>query len=66
MSHQMFVCAAGPHFCICLVLLVMSMLLSMVLTRIAKDGTFIFCSCTKWSVLGNTAKKREEEDEGEE
>ncbi|KAF7668260.1 hypothetical protein LDENG_00024550 [Lucifuga dentata] len=31
------------HFCICLTLLVLSMLVSMLLTRVAKDGSFIFC-----------------------
>lgn len=57
------VCAAGTHFCVCLILLVLSMLVSMVLTRLAKDGSIIFCCCTKGSVPGNKAEK---EDEGEE
>ncbi|XP_061702466.1 5-hydroxytryptamine receptor 3A-like [Syngnathoides biaculeatus] len=31
------------HFCVCLVMLVVSMLVSMVLTRVAKDGGLVFC-----------------------
>ncbi|XP_019752906.1 5-hydroxytryptamine receptor 3A-like [Hippocampus comes] len=31
------------HFCVCLVMLVVSMLVSMVLTRVAKDGGLFFC-----------------------
>lgn len=37
--------------------------MSMVLTRLAKYGSIIFCCCTKGSVPGNKAEK---EDEGEE
>ncbi|XP_070780086.1 5-hydroxytryptamine receptor 3A-like [Enoplosus armatus] len=48
------------HFCICLVLLVLSMLVSMVLTRLAKDGSLIFCCCSKEPV---PEKKQETEDE---
>ncbi|XP_077590298.1 5-hydroxytryptamine receptor 3A-like isoform X2 [Stigmatopora nigra] len=31
------------HFCVCLVMLVVSMLVSMVLTRVAQDGGLVFC-----------------------
>ncbi|KAM9346647.1 5-hydroxytryptamine receptor 3A-like [Symphorus nematophorus] len=49
------------HFCICLVFLVLSMLVSLVLTRLAKDGSLIFCCCADESVPEN--KQREKEDE---
>ncbi|XP_051243898.1 5-hydroxytryptamine receptor 3A-like isoform X1 [Dicentrarchus labrax] len=49
------------HFCVCLVLLVLSMLVSLVLTRLAKDGSIIFSCCTKGPV-----PKKEEENEDEE
>ncbi|XP_042361592.1 5-hydroxytryptamine receptor 3A-like [Plectropomus leopardus] len=52
-----------PHFCVCLVLLVLSMLVSMVLTRLAKDGSFIFSCCSKHSVQGKTGKKEKTDDE---
>ncbi|XP_044187990.1 5-hydroxytryptamine receptor 3A-like [Thunnus albacares] len=51
------------HFCICLIFLVLSMLVSLVLTRVAKDGSLIFCCWSKGSVLGNTGDKEEKEDE---
>ncbi|XP_075880452.1 5-hydroxytryptamine receptor 3A-like [Nelusetta ayraudi] len=35
------------HFCICLIFLVASMLLSMIVTRMAKEGGIMFCCCTK-------------------
>nr|XP_046271508.1 5-hydroxytryptamine receptor 3A-like [Scatophagus argus] len=52
------------HFCVCLVLLVLSMLVSMVLTRLASDGTFLFC-CTKGLLPENKRKKREEKEDEE-
>ncbi|XP_070836824.1 5-hydroxytryptamine receptor 3A-like [Chaetodon trifascialis] len=51
------------HFCICLVLMVFSMLVSLVLTRVAKDGSLILCCCRKGSTPENTANKEEKEDE---
>ncbi|XP_035037521.2 5-hydroxytryptamine receptor 3A [Hippoglossus stenolepis] len=51
------------HFCVCLVLLVLSMLVSLVLTRVAKDGGFIFCCCPKRSGPKNTGNKDDEEDD---
>ncbi|XP_022608432.1 5-hydroxytryptamine receptor 3A-like [Seriola dumerili] len=50
------------HFCACLVLLVFSMLLSLVLTRVAKDG-LISCCWSKGPVPKNTENKEEKEDE---
>ncbi|XP_029997193.1 5-hydroxytryptamine receptor 3A-like [Sphaeramia orbicularis] len=47
------------HFCICLVTLVVSMLVSMVLTRVAKEGGIMFCCRSKCS----TRKKDKKEDE---
>ncbi|XP_056871657.1 5-hydroxytryptamine receptor 3A-like isoform X3 [Takifugu flavidus] len=47
------------HFCICLVLLVVSMLISLMLTRLAKDGTVIFCSCFRRSSSGKNADEAE-------
>lgn len=46
-------------------MLVVSMLVSMVLTRLAADGSLILC-CRKGSVREKTGKKEEKEDEGEE
>ncbi|CAJ1075123.1 -hydroxytryptamine receptor 3A-like [Xyrichtys novacula] len=37
------------HFCICLILLVLSMLVSMILTGMAKNGSLIFCCWPKRS-----------------
>ncbi|XP_060946765.1 5-hydroxytryptamine receptor 3A-like [Limanda limanda] len=51
------------HFCVCLVLLVLSMLVSMILTRVAKDGGFIFCCCPKRSGPKNKVNKDDEEDD---
>ncbi|KAK5914005.1 hypothetical protein CgunFtcFv8_008475 [Champsocephalus gunnari] len=45
------------HFCICLVLLVFSMLVSLVLTRLAKDGSLIFFCGSKGTVPDNTEVK---------
>ncbi|XP_076608338.1 5-hydroxytryptamine receptor 3A-like [Chaetodon auriga] len=51
------------HFCICLVLMVFSMLVSLLLTRVAKDGSLMLCCCRKGSTPENTASKEEKEDE---
>ncbi|XP_078807041.1 ligand-gated cation channel ZACN-like [Oryzias latipes] len=52
------------HFCICLVLLVLSMLVSMVLTRLAHDGSLAFFSPSKRQAPQNT-KDNEKKDEEE-
>lgn len=65
-SLTCLVCAAGTHFCICLVFLVLSMLVSIILTRLAKDGRLIFCCWSKGSVPETTGNVEEKEDEGEE
>nr|XP_033501210.1 5-hydroxytryptamine receptor 3C-like [Epinephelus lanceolatus] len=49
------------HFCICLVLLVVSMLASMVMTRLAKDGSLILCCCSPVQ----RKKKDDEEDKAD-
>ncbi|XP_053708236.1 5-hydroxytryptamine receptor 3A-like isoform X1 [Synchiropus splendidus] len=46
------------HFCICLVLMVFSMLVSMILTRVAKEGGLIF-GCSKCRPAENEASKEE-------
>ncbi|XP_068574807.1 5-hydroxytryptamine receptor 3A-like isoform X2 [Cebidichthys violaceus] len=51
------------HFCVCLILLVVSMLLSMLLTRLSTDGTLLFSCCCEGSVSGNTGNKDLKEDE---
>ncbi|XP_037649315.1 5-hydroxytryptamine receptor 3A-like isoform X1 [Sebastes umbrosus] len=51
------------HFCVCLVLLVLSMLVSMVLTRLAKDGRLNFCCFSKGPVSEITGNKEEKDDE---
>ncbi|XP_020503003.1 5-hydroxytryptamine receptor 3A isoform X1 [Labrus bergylta] len=52
------------HFCICLVLLVLSMLVSMMLTGLANNGSLIFsCWSKKGSRQENTGNKAETEDE---
>ncbi|XP_072224559.1 5-hydroxytryptamine receptor 3A-like [Leuresthes tenuis] len=51
------------HFCVCLILLVLSMLVSMVLTRVAQDGWVIFSCWPKCSVRKNTGDKEEKGDE---
>ncbi|XP_054463288.1 5-hydroxytryptamine receptor 3A-like [Anoplopoma fimbria] len=51
------------HFCVCLVFLVLSMLVSMVLTRLSTDGSLLFWCCSKGSVSENMRKKDVEEDE---
>ncbi|XP_029365133.1 5-hydroxytryptamine receptor 3A-like isoform X2 [Echeneis naucrates] len=49
------------HFCICLVLLVLSMLVSLVLTRLAKDGYLISC-CFKRSKNKRDKEEKKNED----
>ncbi|XP_040918608.1 5-hydroxytryptamine receptor 3A-like [Toxotes jaculatrix] len=51
------------HFCVCLVLLMLSMLVSLVLTRVAKDGSLIFCCSSKGPGTKNTGNKKEKEGE---
>ncbi|KAE8283248.1 5-hydroxytryptamine receptor 3A [Larimichthys crocea] len=51
------------HFCICLIILMLSMLVSLVLTRVAKDGGIIFCCWTQGSVEENTGNKELKEDD---
>ncbi|XP_070703567.1 5-hydroxytryptamine receptor 3A-like [Pempheris klunzingeri] len=53
------------HFCVCLVFLMLSMLVSIVLTRLAKDGRLILCcwSKDKEPVPENTGNVEEKEDE---
>ncbi|KAJ0001343.1 hypothetical protein NQD34_006363 [Periophthalmus magnuspinnatus] len=48
------------HFCVCLVTLVFSMLVSMILTRVAKEGGIIFCWYSKWLTPKENAAKDEE------
>ncbi|KAG7242836.1 hypothetical protein INR49_018091 [Caranx melampygus] len=48
------------HFCVCLVLLVLSMLVSLLLTRLAKDGLI---SCL-WSTPKSTVNRKKKEGEG--
>ncbi|XP_054615670.1 5-hydroxytryptamine receptor 3A-like isoform X2 [Dunckerocampus dactyliophorus] len=45
------------HFCVCLVMLVISMLVSMVLTRVARDGGIIFCCCRRGPEPGSNQDK---------
>ncbi|XP_058510391.1 5-hydroxytryptamine receptor 3A-like [Solea solea] len=47
------------HFCICLVLMVLSMLVSLVLTRVAKDGGIRLC-CFSKKVEPKTARSMED------
>lgn len=56
---------SGVHFCVCLVLLVMSMLVSMVLTRVAEDGLHTLCSFSKSSAQKDKGNREELKDEGE-
>ncbi|XP_059204843.1 uncharacterized protein LOC131984007 [Centropristis striata] len=51
------------HFCVCLVLMVFSMLVSMVLTRLAEDGRLFSCCGSKGSKPEVTGTKNEKEDE---
>ncbi|XP_020789619.2 5-hydroxytryptamine receptor 3A-like [Boleophthalmus pectinirostris] len=47
------------HFCVCLITLVFSMLVSMVLTRVAKEGGIIFCCFSKRFQKENAGMKDE-------
>ncbi|XP_077414613.1 5-hydroxytryptamine receptor 3A-like isoform X2 [Vanacampus margaritifer] len=49
------------HFCVCLVLLVVSMLVSMVLTRVAKDGGLIFCCFARGTKPASKQRRASEE-----
>ncbi|KAM6913285.1 5-hydroxytryptamine receptor 3A-like [Lycodopsis pacificus] len=51
------------HFSVCLVLLVVTMLLSMLLTKMATDGGFLFSCWCEGSVSENTGNKDLKEDE---
>ncbi|XP_037544328.1 zinc-activated ligand-gated ion channel-like [Nematolebias whitei] len=51
------------HFCVCLVLLVLSMLVSMLLTRVAKDGLFDLCSFFQSSPQREKENSKEIKDE---
>lgn len=63
---DLFVCAAGPHFCICLIFLVVSMLVSMLTTRLSLEGQLVFCCWSKGSAPKITENKEQNEDEGKE
>ncbi|XP_077374819.1 5-hydroxytryptamine receptor 3A-like [Festucalex cinctus] len=49
------------HFCVCLVMLVVSMLVSMVLTRVAKDGGLIFCCSARGAKPASKQRRADEE-----
>ncbi|XP_061604719.1 5-hydroxytryptamine receptor 3A-like isoform X2 [Phyllopteryx taeniolatus] len=49
------------HFCVCLVMLVVSMLVSMVLTRVAKDGGLIFCCSSRRAKTANKPEGADQE-----
>ncbi|XP_008301742.1 zinc-activated ligand-gated ion channel [Stegastes partitus] len=51
------------HFCICLILLVLSMLVSLLLTRVAQDGSLILCCWSKGPAPKNRKSKEEKQDE---
>ncbi|RVE69590.1 hypothetical protein OJAV_G00079320 [Oryzias javanicus] len=51
------------HFCICLVLLVLSMLVSMVLTRLSHDGSLVFFHPLKRPAPQSTEDNEENEEE---
>ncbi|XP_069558838.1 5-hydroxytryptamine receptor 3A [Brachyistius frenatus] len=51
------------HFCVCLILLVLSMLVSMLLTRVAQDGCLISRRCSKGSAPKNTGNKERGDEE---
>ncbi|XP_068605934.1 5-hydroxytryptamine receptor 3A-like [Brachionichthys hirsutus] len=53
------------HFCVCLSLLVLSMLVSMMLTGLAHDGKFLFCWCTT-GIKKQKNRENNEEQEVEE
>ncbi|CAL8303989.1 unnamed protein product [Merluccius merluccius] len=50
------------HFCVCLVFLVISMLASMMLTRVARDGFFIPCIRIKKATTTTTTTSKHSED----
>lgn len=64
-QHNLLVCAAGTHFCVCLILLVVSMLVSMTLTRLAKEGAIKFCCCANRLCRRGAVSQAETVDEGE-
>lgn len=47
------------HFCVCLIMLVFSMLVSLVFTRVSKEGGLIFCCCSKSKPSKNALKDEE-------
>ncbi|XP_075999377.1 5-hydroxytryptamine receptor 3A-like [Genypterus blacodes] len=51
------------HFCVCLILLVLNMLLSMILTRFARDGSFIFSCGWKKSPEISSGKTNQADEE---
>ncbi|XP_037113140.1 5-hydroxytryptamine receptor 3A-like isoform X2 [Syngnathus acus] len=53
------------HFCVCLVLLVVSMLVSMVLTRVAKDGGLIFCCSSGRAKAGDGQRRADQDDKAD-
>uniref|UniRef100_A0AAQ4R5V9 Neurotransmitter-gated ion-channel ligand-binding domain-containing protein n=1 Tax=Gasterosteus aculeatus aculeatus TaxID=481459 RepID=A0AAQ4R5V9_GASAC len=62
-THRLFVCPAGFHFCCCLVILVVSMLWSMVMTRLSAEGRFGLFRRSKGPVSGNAGGGNAKEDE---
>ncbi|XP_057672968.1 5-hydroxytryptamine receptor 3A-like [Corythoichthys intestinalis] len=53
------------HFCVCLVMLVVSMLVSMVLTRVAQDGGLIFCCFSRGAKAANKQEEADREVAGD-
>ncbi|KAM9783499.1 5-hydroxytryptamine receptor 3A-like isoform X2 [Syngnathus typhle] len=53
------------HFCVCLVLLVVSMLVSMVLTRVAMDGGLIFCCSSGRAKAGDGQRRADQDDKAD-
>ncbi|XP_049600670.1 5-hydroxytryptamine receptor 3A isoform X2 [Syngnathus scovelli] len=53
------------HFCVCLVLLVVSMLVSMVLTRVANDGGLIFCCSSGRAKAGDGQRRADQDDKAD-
>ncbi|XP_061893262.1 5-hydroxytryptamine receptor 3A-like [Entelurus aequoreus] len=49
------------HFCVCLIMLVVSMLASMVFTRVAKDGGIILCCFPRGTKSGSTQQKADQD-----
>ncbi|XP_030591151.1 5-hydroxytryptamine receptor 3A-like [Archocentrus centrarchus] len=52
-----------PHFCVCLIFLIMSMLVSMLTTRISQEGHLDFCCWSIRSARKITGNKEEMKDE---